>query len=661
MATGRHRLASARAFLTRLARDTRGNTLAIMAAAVIPLAGMVGGGVDLSRMYIVKTRLQHACDAGALAGRKTMGGGTWDQSSYAPRTEAQRFFDANYNSAAYGATNVTRTFTEAGGKVTGNASATVPMTLMRIFGRTTETLSVICDAEMRLPNTDVMFVLDTTKSMVCAPSATTMFCSDAGANSRMAGLRVAVKCFYQIVARLDITDTDCVGSEPSGGTGDEVQIRFGFVPYATNVNVGKLLPNAYLRDTAPYQTRQRNMTPPGTTTNGPYWEYYDDSISSSNCFKYMKNEAFTGFSPTPLNSGGPNPTATVVTSFPHDGSVTSGGSDGEWSYSGAGDTSGDYRSCRRRRTDVTTTYVPTFASWNYGQFSLNVAGFKASGSSWNNSITLPIGNNGTDKTISWEGCIEERDTTVTTDFDPIPAAAYDLNIDLVPNSDATRWRPALPDVIYTRSATSGSGSGSGWSTAAVNNTTTNYNNGSTYSCPSEARKLQEWPTASVFDDYVDGLIPDGATYHDIGLLWGARLMSATGLFASENAYTPDGGEIERHLIFMTDGDTNANDYDYAAYGLPWFDRRQTGSASAPTKAQLDEQVNLRFVALCNAVKAKNITLWVISFGASVNETNQDRLEACATSGRFFTAADSTALQNTFRSIADQISQLRLTQ
>ena len=61
-----------------LARDVRGNTMAIMAATLIPLAGLVGGGIDISRMYIVKTRLQHACDAGALAGRKAMGGGAWD-------------------------------------------------------------------------------------------------------------------------------------------------------------------------------------------------------------------------------------------------------------------------------------------------------------------------------------------------------------------------------------------------------------------------------------------------------------------------------------------------------------------------------------------------------------------------------------------------------
>src|SRR5690349_5571340 len=88
-----------RTFLTSLLRDARANTLALMAMAVIPLAGMVGGGVDISRMYIVKTRLQHACDAGALAGRKTMGSGTWAYNNNAANAAAVRFFDDNYDSA----------------------------------------------------------------------------------------------------------------------------------------------------------------------------------------------------------------------------------------------------------------------------------------------------------------------------------------------------------------------------------------------------------------------------------------------------------------------------------------------------------------------------------------------------------------------------------
>jgi len=662
----------ARTWLTSLARDTRGNTIAIVAAAIIPLAGMVGGGVDISRMYIVKTRLQHACDAGALAGRKMMGGGGWSVNNYAARTEAERFFDANFNPNAYGTTAeaaaTRRSFTESAGKVTGSGRAVVPMTLMRVFGKPTETLTVTCDAEMRLPNTDVMFVLDTTGSMDYCPNGDSS--CNGNANSRIAALRIAVKCFYQIVARLDVADTDCDGDEPSGGTGNQVQIRFGFVPYSTNVNVGKLLPNDYLVDEWEYQTRAANLAVPPQSTN-TYWETYGGgSVTQANCLKFMKNEAFGTFTATPADSGGPSPEPTIVSTFPHDGAA-SDSNNGEWGWSGASDRNGNEKSCRRRRTDTTTFYVEKFASWTYNQLPVTVSGLKAGGSSWNASFSWPvgdtsIGNDVTNATITWAGCIEERQTEATTDYDPIPSDALDLDIDMVPNSPESRWKPALPRLMFTRGNTSGtnydgtswtSGNTSGWSTAALT-TSTDYNNRSTFYCPTEARKLQSWSDPSTFQSYVNSLDPNGNTYHDIGIIWGARLMSPTGIFKSENQATPTGGEIERHMIFMTDGDTNANAGDYAAYGLPYFDHRQT--PENPTKTQLDEQVNLRFLAVCNWVRNKNITLWVINFGEGQSQATQDRLQQCASTGRYFSAADSAALQTTFKSIADQISQLRLT-
>lgn len=687
MSDGRGTVTTTRAFMGRLARDTRANTLALMTMALIPLAGMVGGGIDISRMYIVKTRLQHACDAGALAGRKTMGGGTWAQQVGSdpnfPETTAKRYFDANYNKDAYGVTSVSKTFSESAGKVSGTAQAVLPMTIMRIFGKTTETLSVTCDAEMRLPNTDVMFVLDTTGSMNYCPNGNTS--CNGNTSSRIGQLRIAVKCFYQIVARLDIADTDCDGNEPSGGTGSQVQIRFGFVPYSTDVNVGKLLPNDYIANHWTYQTRTANLAVPPKKVETRWESYGGGSITKDECLKFMKNESFGSFVPTPANSGGPAPTPTIESTFPHDGTASDGGSNGEWGWtSGSNSTeswgnapdrsasgSDNKKSCRRVKTTTTTYYQEKFASWTYNSTEVDVSALKAGGSNWNSSFTAMVGdttagNDVTPATINWSGCIEERQTEPATSYSPIPSAAKDLDIDTVPYDDDTRWGPALPQMIFTRSSTRGSnynatswGSAntSGWNTNSET-TPNDYNNSATFFCPTEARKLQAWSSATLFQDYVNSLTPSGNTYHDIGMIWGARLMSPTGIFKSENAYTSKGGEIERHMIFMTDGDTNANNYDYAAYGIPFFDHRQTDEN--PTKDQLDEQVNLRFLAICDWVQRKNITLWVINFGEGQSQATKDRLNKCATPGRYFDATDGPALQQTFKKIADQISQLRLT-
>ena len=636
--------ATLRLFMGRLRSDVRANTLAIMAAMVFPLAGLVGGGIDVARMYITKTRLQHACDAGALAGRKAMGGGTWGQSGNAPNASAKQFFDANYKQGSYGSSNRVRQFSENAGKVTGTASVELPMTLMKIFAVAPKTIAVTCSTEMRLPNTDIMFVLDTTGSMGDTPSG--------DSQTKMASLKVAVKCFYEIVARLD-TNATCTTGTPGGGTGSEVQIRFGFVPYSTNVNVGRLLDPAWFANQWPYQSR------------APRWwirqgnpQVSSNSVSASNVPQSSCNDASAqaaGYNSNTDSYSNGNNTKTNTTVITH---VTG------WNSSNNG-------TCYGTQTKTVTTYNlqenvvggpnDQFIDYHYGKILQPIVGLK-NGSAWNAGFQLPLGTNGALKTINWDGCIEERQTVRATNYDPIPAGANDLDIDATPVSTnaSTLWGPALPGAIYTRNGTSSSN----W-TLADAYTTAEYGNGSTYNCSAPSRKLQSWPDADVFDTYVDTLTPNGNTYHDIGLLWGARLMSPTGIFGSENAFTPQGGEIQRNLIFMTDGDPCTSIGNYQAYGVAWFDRRQTSATVAPTdgcttSGTLTQQVNARTVALCSAIKNKNITLWVVTFG-SVASSTVTRLTDCASPDRYFSASNAADLQSTFASIANQISQLRLTQ
>ena len=160
--------------LARLRKDQSGNTVAIFAAALFPMAGLVGGAVDMARLYSVKNRLQAGCDAGSLAARKIMGNGRWDVNSDGNRFNDATFlggrqmFDFNFENGYLGSENRTRNFVEANGTVTGTASADVPMTLMRILGEEERTVSVTCTSQMKIPHTDVMFVFDVTGSMSSA-------------------------------------------------------------------------------------------------------------------------------------------------------------------------------------------------------------------------------------------------------------------------------------------------------------------------------------------------------------------------------------------------------------------------------------------------------------------------------------------------------------
>src|SRR3546814_9959123 len=90
---------------------------------MLPVVGMIGGGLDMSRLYLTKTRLHRGCDAGALAGRKAMGSGSW--STTKGDVAAKKMFQANLADNAYGSSAMTESFSETDGTVTeiGRASS----------------------------------------------------------------------------------------------------------------------------------------------------------------------------------------------------------------------------------------------------------------------------------------------------------------------------------------------------------------------------------------------------------------------------------------------------------------------------------------------------------------------------------------------------------
>jgi Flp pilus assembly protein TadG len=675
--------------IRKLLRNEAGNTLAMVGAALVPLMAMIGGGIDVSRIYLVKTRLQQACDAGALAGRRQMGAGSWNADSYAANTAAEAMFAANFDQGSYGTSDVEIAYTENSGTVTGTVTGEMDLAVMQMFGYEKTDLLAECQAAMSVPNTDVMFVLDVTGSMNCPDTG---FCPNGNnnevevASSRIVGLRLAVRCFYEALAKQD-TLADC-GSTPEAVNGSTVQIRFGFVPYASNVNVGRLLPHDFIRDVVSYQTRKaetvlQNVVV-GYTPGVPY--VYSENTEYDGGWSHSGSTANWPIHSTPSATN----SNACQNARPDDTTVMSGDEGNPFDFytwmSGGNQitrwyteeegvyTDYEYRwqngnprcTIRRRTRDVELTrqyrqvnspeyeQQEVFNRWSYKQDVWNVSGLKSiDGTSWNPSIALPLGNEGLNTTIQWDGCIEERKTVRDDEYWPLPSEAWDLDIDMIPDPDDpdTQWSPMLRDVVWARY------SGGNYTTSTVN-TSSNLNRNIGYSCPTPASKLRTW-AGNTFDNYVTSLDATGSTYHDAGLIWGARLLSPTGLFAGENAVAANGGAIERHMIFMTDGDTSTAQMNYTTYGLEWYDRRRTPLNSAPSTGDLNDQVNARFLAMCEAIKSRNITLWVVSFGSGVSGDAQENLQDCATSGRWFHAADSDELTANFRAIANEISQLRL--
>ncbi|MCD2316089.1 pilus assembly protein TadG-related protein [Sphingomonas sp. IC-11] len=617
-------------FLGRLRRDVRGNTLAMMAAFLIPLAAFTGSAVDVGRMYLVKIRLQQACDAGVLAGRKFMldsNSSTLDSNAV---TQARAFFASNFPSGLMGTPAYTSTSNPypfvpsktSDNQVAGTASTQVPMTLMAMFGQTSQALTVTCEARFDIADTDIMFVLDTTGSMACL--ATESSCSQSTVsyqrpdgtgiayyttektNSKLSGLRSAVLSFYDTMA---------------ANIDSRTKVRYGFVPYTSTVNVGFDLPQGSLVSQTTYQSRRIiGDTLFGSTSTQTY-----SNTTYNNCMARANREPDSGYTANGL---------AYVTRA-------------NWSWG-----------------DCTVTGQYARPNWRYEPVTHDVSRFIL-----RDVVTDPTKVTGA--TTRWQGCIEERRTQAAQTSFSTSNLPPDLDPDLRATSDDTRWRPMWPDVTYYRpgiSATNYSGSGTnpyGDFVPTNHVATTDYTSVAPYaangwaenirsgfhSCGKRVQLLDEMSRTEV-SNYVNAtdFKAIGGTYHDVGMIWGTRLISPTGLFASYTAAHPGRQAPNRYIVFMTDGEMAPNVSLYGMYGIEEYDRRISGGYG-----DLTDYHNKRFVAVCSAAKERGITVFVVGFGQTLN----NELTTCASPGQAYYARDNAALTSAFQTIARQVAMLRI--
>lgn len=655
-----------RAGTSKLIRHQGGNAMMLTAAMIIPIVGFAGSGIDIGRAYMAQLRLQQACDAGVLAGRRAMAGGTYNA---AAKAEAGKMFTVNYASDAYGSTNVTFNSVAAGtADVNGTATARLPTTVMRVFAFEDFDLSVNCTAKLEISNTDVMMVLDVTGSM------TTVNAGDSV--DRMTALKSATMDFFDTLTTADLGDG---------------RLRFGVVPYSSTANVGKILYDkdpSWLSNTTTLPSRTGGavtwtnaQTTSGTASNGPAtvvsspeWSDTGNTISGKNSTTCPLTTPQANSAAT--TSGGATTTQTGQYIDGNGDRVTTSDTTQNYRYYNYSYywVSGSPGSCKERRrtmqytqTTPKTTTEDRVQNYTYQDQTFDVTNAKTGA-----ALDTLTGDGGTAYSATWGGCVIERQTTAFASNQTAPSSALDMDVDTAPtSSDGTKWKLLIPEVAFPRA----SGPGSTPSNPTNGAKTVNYNsvtrdnagsNGSwqRYSkywsngwgvCPVPAMKLTTMTASdrSTFETYVNSLTAVGGTYHDSGMVWGIRLLSPDGMFADENATAPNGRPIGRHIVFMTDGDMSANMGNLTFQGYEWAMKRVGGTSDS----DLTARHNNRFLQLCEKAKAKNVTVWVVGFGTALNT----QLNTCATPGKAYQASNAAQLRENFQAIARQISRLRLSQ
>ncbi len=205
---------------------------------------------------------------------------------------------------------------------------------------------------------------------------------------------------------------------------------------------------------------------------------------------------------------------------------------------------------------------------------------------------------------------------------------------------------------------------------------------------------------------IDDMAPwhRGGTMSNLGLAWGWRVLSPLwrGLWGGD---TPDTLPLDYHtanmhkvVILLTDGNNEWYDYpgitwtvggqqhrsgvpganayptnisgfnyqtyfkntlypgaDYTAYGRLSEGRLGTTSQSAANTI-LDD----RMLSMCQAMKAQDILIYTMTFGATPDAGTQSLFSNCASKPEmYFNAPSGSQLQEAFEEIADQLSNLRI--
>lgn len=638
----------ARNLLASVLRDRSGNVLPIATIGMLVAAAFVGSAIDLSRDYKVRNQLQSACDAGVLAGRRTVSTEGFDTAS---QNAAHAYFNTNFDDAMQETreTTFTPSSDDEGKTVHGVATTTLDTLIMRIFDRDQFLIRVDCSSSMGVGNADVMMVLDTTGSMGSALGTTT----------RIEALKAAMTNFY--------------GTLQSATANTNARIRYGFVPYSTTVNVGRLIAGVdprYLADAATYQSREPQYvmtqsgyqtTPASTGSTVSYSAVTAGTFTKGNT-AYNNNNLCTAALPASqanFTDYGSASTGAATTTYSNNQKVvTQVVSQPQRKYTYQCQVSGNkyyiytkYDSQTKYTTNTSNYdphYVQTFSSWLYKPMSWSTSRYKTFA-----AVATTNGSSGASASYTWAGCIHERRSTAAAAFayDPTlaritPTTALDVDLDNAPdvNDDATKWAPLWPEITYRRFTDSTLGTRS-LDPTAFGSRATSY-------CPAAAQQLAEMDQDS-FATYASSLVATGNTYLDVGMIWGGRLLSPQGIFQDTvNEEPANGGEVSRHIIFMTDGFMEPNIDSNVAWGIEWYDRKVTADGSTSDAARHTQ----RFLAVCQAIKDKGIRVWVIAFTSALSND----LRTCASDNSSYTASNASGLNTAFQEIAKQVGELRIT-
>lgn len=629
-------ISKVRDWLTSFARAREGN-VAMMAGIALPvLLLMSAGAVDMHNFLRVKSELQDALDAAALAAARS------------PYTDAVNIQNVGMASMEANMGNYFKpkltgsvaTFTLGGkdkvvGSATVNVKTLIANTFLPPYGKIFDDyLPVSVDTEvMRASrNVEVAIALDTTYSMV----------------SDMTDLKAAAKELINIV----------VQTEQSPYTS-----RVALVPYSAAVNMGS------------YASSMRGTLTPATNISTLEWASADRKTVGSSSVSLGGTSGNRTITMTSSNHGFTNTTGqwAVVT-------YGSGGNARELAvpvtyvsssqirvpYAHNSRQSGNhyyqkclYANCRVR---ISTSAAHGLSDGELIQISghSNTLGSNSVittvDSSSANELFIAPTDWGTTQSASGGTVICGRDGCATRVYE-----AYAGGYKSLPSTNCVSERAWINNAPSEATPASGA-----WLGRAYMQTSGHY------SCPA-AQVMPLTHLKDSLESRINSMSANGTTAGQIGIenAWYMLSPNFEDIYSTgkPNPYNP--AETIKAAVIMTDGEFNTpycdgvarrmNPVDSTANGVlrDWYINCSEGNLPAA-------DIFKRSVEVCKAMKAKGIVIYTVGFnldsstGGAGIDTAVEVMRECATSAEnFHFTTGGTNLQDAFRAIGRDITRLRI--
>lgn len=643
--------------LRRFRDDERGVFAVLFGVFAIVLIAAAGAVVDFTRIELTRTKAQLALDAAALGLQPKMFLTTpYTQENY--KTSAKALLTERLGDSTLTSDVDVATFNTTDGTLHLEGWVEVKTAFVALIGIPKVKARIMSEATRKRLNLEIAMVLDNSGSMDTYIDANNNRRKDSNEKSRMENLILAARCATDVLLS---GTTDCTASNlatEDAKAANTTNVKIGVVPFTEFVNVG-------------------------TANKTASW--MDQTGASS-----LGNDNFD--------------------SDDNDGTAYTGTVNRFSLYDSIGVTWAGCVEARKQPYDTTdqapvsgdTLFTPEFAPdepdgyWNSYLNDRPSACTNKDQGSWTKVIEKKVcDKNANGSSSNWTSAsCSGTTTTTTTQKDgtgaTVTAAATEPDtINGQPKKctdtyDGTRTStgPSRYTNTYTRNCSYNfSDRELQERLCKYTGTADSSKEGPNQDCPfNDITPLTN--TKATILAAINEMAPQGYTNIHQGAIWGFHMLSSTAPLTEAQGYDTSTVKV---MILMTDGENTVNGYNsssinkakgYMAYGYPGapvssgvaFNGRiySTDVPTPASDADVTEAMDDRALATCTNAKAPvasgepdKIVIYTIGLNAP-NQKTIDLLDDCATDDdHSFFPTDPADLTATFKLIADQLSNLRL--